>query len=180
MRPVSADVVAGIVEQWARERPDLDASPILVIGRIARIDRLIDAELRPPFAAAHLADGDFDVLAALRRLGAPYRCRPFELSRSLLVTTGGITKRLDRLERQHLVGREETTSDRRGKLVGLTDAGVALVDQLIEVHLQSERRVLDGLSPRDRAQLQALLGRLAAHLEHRRTTRDTPDRKEDP
>jgi hypothetical protein len=84
-------MVAGVVEQWARERPDLDASPLEVSARITRVAHLLDTALRPPFAAVGLGNGDFDVLAALRRSGAPYELRPVELSHQVLVTTGAVT-----------------------------------------------------------------------------------------
>jgi DNA-binding MarR family transcriptional regulator len=159
------DAVARIVEQWGAERPELDATPMLIVGRIARLNHLLDDRLRFTFAAVSLANGDFDVLAALRRTGAPYECRPVELSRSLMVTSGGITKRLDRLEGQGLVTREDATYDGRGKLVRLTGPGLDLVDRLITQHLANERRLLAGLSEHDREQLARLLGRLALTLE---------------
>jgi DNA-binding MarR family transcriptional regulator len=162
---VAEDVVAGIVEQWAHERPDLDPSPMLIVGRLQRLAQLADSRLRPPFAAEDLANGDFDVLAALRRAGAPFRVRPVELSRSLLVTTGAITKRLDRLGALGLVERESADDDGRGKLVRLTPAGVATADRLIAVHLDNERQLVGGLSAAERDQLGALLARLATLLE---------------
>jgi DNA-binding MarR family transcriptional regulator len=140
---------------------------MLILGRIARINQLADSALRVPFAQAHLANGDFDVLAALRRAGAPYSSRPVELSRSLMVTTGGITKRLDRLERQGLVVRDDALDDGRGKTVRLTDTGVALVDRLIGVHLANEKTLLGSLTPDQQDALQSLLCRLAASLETR-------------
>jgi DNA-binding MarR family transcriptional regulator len=162
---VSEDVVAGIVEQWARERPDLDTAPMLVVGRLLRLADVLDARLRPPFAAEGLANGDFDVLAALRRAGEPFLVRPVELSRSLMVTTGAITKRLDRLEAQGLVGRESADDDGRGKLIRLTPAGVATADRMMAVHLENQRQLISGLAAADREQLAALLGRLAALVE---------------
>lgn len=158
-------MVAGIVAQWGRERPDLDATPLLVIGRISRISQVIDTELRPPFAAADFANGDFDVLCALRRLGKPYECRPVELSHHLLVTTGGITKRLTRLEEQGLVSRTDAAEDGRGKLVRLTRRGKATVDRMFPPHLDNQRRLLAGLAKREQRELQGLLSKLAASLE---------------
>lgn len=163
---MTGDVVAGIVEQWARERPDLDPAPMLVIGRLTRLAHLLDVRLRPPFAAADLANGDFDVLAALRRTGEPFTARPVDLSRSLLVTTGAITKRLDRLEAQGHVERESADGDGRGKLVRLTPAGRQTADRLIAAHLANQDRLLAGLSSSERDRLATLLGRLAATIEH--------------
>lgn len=165
MTSVSTDVVAGIVDQWARERPDLDTSPLLVAGRVQRLAHLIDTRLRPPFAEAGLGNGDFDVLAALRRAGSPYALRPVELSRQLLVTTGAVTKRIDRLVHQGYVEREATDADGRGKLVRLTDRGLKLVDRMIEVHLANEDRLLAALDAGEREQLSQLLAKLARSLE---------------
>src|SRR3954469_19914405 len=108
---------------------------MLVVGRLMRLAPLLDGRLRPPFAAEGLANGDFDVLAALRRGGGPVLGRPGGLSRAPGGTTGAITKRLDRLEAQGLVARESTDDDGRGKLIRLTPAGVATTDRMIAVHL---------------------------------------------
>ncbi|MFF5407325.1 MarR family winged helix-turn-helix transcriptional regulator [Streptomyces misionensis] len=158
------DPIAAIVEQWKRERPDLDAAPMLVIGRLFRLTNALDQRLRPPFAAAELGSGDFDVLAALRRAGAPYSLSAGELSRTVLVTTGAITKRVDRLEARGLVSRSVDRSDSRGRLITLTPEGVELTDELIAVHLDNQRRLLAGLSADEQTQLAGLLGRLALTL----------------
>ena len=165
MQAVSRDHVARVAALWEKERPDLDPSPLLVIGRIGRLAAVTDGMLRPPFAEAGLGNGDFDVLAALRRAGEPYALRPVELAATVLVTTGAITKRLDRLERQGLVTREDAAEDGRGKWTRLTPAGVTLTDRLIAVHLANEARLLAGLTDSDRAGLARLLGLLAASLE---------------
>ena len=162
---MSIDPVARIVEQWAQERPDLDTSPILVIGRIARVDAKLDAALRIPFAAEGLGNGDFDVLAALRRAGETTAIRPSELSRTLLVTTGAITKRLDRLEKAGYVVRDpDVAEDGRGKLVRLTPHGRHLVDRMITHHLANENRLLTALTRDERDTLASLLAKLDAAL----------------
>jgi DNA-binding MarR family transcriptional regulator len=159
------DPVAHIVEQWADARPDLDASPILIVGRIARVDQKLEAALRPPFAAINLGNGDFDVLAALRRSNEPFALRPAELSRALLVTTGAITKRIDRLEVQGYVTRDPTVADDgRGKLVRLTRKGRTLVDRMMPMHLANEHRLLSALTTTERKTLAALLAKLDASL----------------
>jgi len=159
------DHVARVAAQWEQQRPDLDASPLLVLGRIERLAAVTDGLLRPTFAAAHLGNGDFAVLAALRRAGAPHALRPVELATSLLVTTGAVTKRIDRLEAQGLVTREDTPEDGRGKWTRLTPAGVALTDRLMTEHLVTEARLLAGLTAEEREGLARLLGRLATTLE---------------
>ncbi|MFJ8663439.1 MarR family winged helix-turn-helix transcriptional regulator [Streptomyces sp. NPDC093795] len=159
------DAIAAIVEQWKRERPDLDAAPMLVIGRLFRLTGTLDQGLRPPFQAAGLGNGDFDVLAALRRSGEPYALSAGELSRTVLVTTGAISKRVDRLEARGLVSRSVAESDSRGRLITLTAGGVELTDELIAVHLDNQRRLLSGLSEDEQTQLAGLLERLASTLD---------------
>lgn len=159
------DAVAAIVDQWKRERPDLDATPMLVIGRLFRLTDDLDQRLRPPFAAARLGNGDFDVLAALRRVGEPYALSAGELSRTVLVTTGAITKRVDRLEARGLVERTVAEADSRGRLISLTAEGVALADELIAAHLDNQRDLLAGLTEKEREQLADLLARLARTLD---------------
>lgn len=138
---------------------------MLVIGRLRRLTHLLDGRLRPPFAAADLANGDFDVLAALRRAGEPFQARPTDLSHSLLVTTGAITKRLDRLQAMGLVEHESAAGDGRGRTVRLTPRGRETTDRLVAVHLANEQRLVSGLTAAERDRLQELLGRLAESLE---------------
>ena len=157
--------MADFAEQWRRERPDLDPSPMLVIGRLFRVTGTLDRLLRPLFATAGLGNGDFDVLAALRRSGAPYALAPGELSRTILVTTGAVTKRVDRLESRGLVTRSVAEEDTRRRLITLTTEGVALADELIAAHLDNQRRALEDLDEAERAQLASLLQRLAISLE---------------
>lgn len=167
MTSEQTDPVEVIVDQWRRERPDLSPDAMLVIGRIDRLSAVFDELLRPTFATAGLGNGDFDVLAALRRCGAPYELSPGQLSRTMMVTTGAVTKRLDRLERRRLVNRSVSSGDARGRAVGLTAEGVELTDRLIGRHLVREAELLEGLDERERSQLGALLGRLLSGLERR-------------
>ena len=156
--------MADIVEQWARERPDLDTAPLALVGRITWLAAAMDAELRPPFAAEGLGNGDFDVLTALRRAGAPYALRHRELTATMLVTPGAVTKRVDRLVERGLVTRDAHESDGRGQVVRLTRRGVRFVDRMIEVHLANEARLVAALSDRERDQLTRLLTKLATSL----------------
>ncbi|MCY0939767.1 MarR family winged helix-turn-helix transcriptional regulator [Streptomyces antarcticus] len=161
---MQTDAIAAIVEQWKHERPDLDPAPMLVTGRLFRLADELDQRLRPPFQAAGLGRGDFDVLAALRRSGDPYALSAGELSRTVLVTTGAITKRVDRLEARGLVGRSVAETDSRGRLITLTAEGVDVADELIAVHLDNQRRLLSGLSADEQTQLAHLLERFASTL----------------
>jgi DNA-binding MarR family transcriptional regulator len=165
MSRTGEDAVAAIADAWARERPDLDTSPLLVVGRIQRLAAVLDDRLRPPFAEAGLGSGDFDVLTALRRSGEPYTLTPTGLARAMLVTGGATTKRVDRLARQGLVRRTTSSSDGRSREVTLTPSGLALVDHLMAGHLAGEERLLAGLTPAQRGDLARLLGKLAASVE---------------
>jgi DNA-binding MarR family transcriptional regulator len=156
-RPASGDPVDRLLAQWARERPDVDASPMGVIGRISRLQRRIDAAQRATFARFDLDPPGFDVLATLRRQGAPFALTPGALMRSAMVTSGAITQRLDRLEARGLVARGPHPEDGRGVVVTLTEAGRALVDEVLPAHLATEERLLEALSPADRETLAALL-----------------------
>ena len=151
------DHVGRIMEQWRRERPDLDPSPMGVIGRLHRLAEALHAELRPVFAEAGLSDGDFDVLASLRRAGAPYQLTPGELAASTMVTSGAVTKRVDRLEEKGYVTRTVCVDDARSRQIALTDAGIALIDDLVPKHLDNERRLLAGLTDLERTRLAHLL-----------------------
>ena len=151
------DHVGRIMAQWAVERPDIDVSPQGVIGRLHRLAVRLDEELRPVFAAAGLSDGDFDVLASLRRSGAPFELSPGQLAATTMVTSGAVTKRLDRLEGAGLVVREIDSDDGRARRVRLTERGRALVDDAFEKHMANEHRLVSMLSRRDRDELARLL-----------------------
>jgi DNA-binding MarR family transcriptional regulator len=159
------DHVDAILAQWRRERPDLDPSPIGLIGRLHRLADVLNVELRAVFAEAGLGDGDFDVLVTLRRNGAPYEMTPGELCASTMVTSSAVTKRIDRLERGGLVTRTVSAADARSRRIRLTDAGFELVDRLMAVHIDNEHRLVSGLSERDRSQLAAILRRWGRALE---------------
>ncbi|MFD7582841.1 MarR family winged helix-turn-helix transcriptional regulator [Kitasatospora sp. NPDC059817] len=152
-----ADHVALIQAAWRRERPDLDVSPLAVIGRLHRLAARLTGELALVYSRYGLGEGDFDVLAALRRTGAPYERAPGELAAHTMVTTGAMTKRIDRLERAGLVTRRLAEGDRRGRVVALTDAGLRLIDEAFTAHLRNEHRLLALLSPEEAAALQTLL-----------------------
>lgn len=164
---MAPDLVSTIVEQWRTERPDLDASPIAVIGRLSRVSRFVTDDLVEVYRRFGLSEGEFDIVATLRRSGAPFALAPSALSTATMVTKGAISKRLDALESRGLVARSTAEHDGRGRVVQLTDAGVALVDEAIGAHLDNERRILDVLPREDRAALERILARWAAHYEER-------------
>jgi DNA-binding MarR family transcriptional regulator len=161
----SRDHVDEIVNQWRRERPDLNVAPLALLGRLFRVVHLADAELAPEFAQHGLQPGWFDLLAALRRAGSPYELKPTELMRATLISSGGMTKRLDRLEEAGLVERRPDPDDRRGTLVRLTRRGRTAIDRAVVAHVANEERLLGSLSARDRRALDGLLRTLLSDLE---------------
>jgi DNA-binding MarR family transcriptional regulator len=141
------DALARIVEDWQSQRPDIDVSPMLVLARIARIEAMKRPVINSVFVRSDLNSGLFDVLAALRRAGPPYRCTPTYLAESTMLTTGGITGRLDKLEAAGMVERERSEDDRRIAYAKLTPKGLKVVDRLVREHLENEQRLLAALSP---------------------------------
>jgi DNA-binding MarR family transcriptional regulator len=159
------DRAAMAVEQWGRERPDLPALPMAIFGRLSdAAERVMRDHMNPLFAEAGLQPGEFDVLATLRRSGAPYLLSPTTLYEALMISSGGMTARLDRLERAGLVERRPDPNDRRGKLIALTDAGKRVIDEAIGRHVANEERLLSALTPAEQEMLDALLRKLIAGL----------------
>lgn len=151
------DHVARIQAQWAAERPDLDVTPQGVIGRLHRLAAHLTAELVAVYREHGLEEGEFDVLATLRRAGEPFECAPSDLARHTMITTGGMTKRLDRLERAGLITRRPSTADGRARVVALTPAGRDLIDTAFTAHMRNEHRLLSALPPGQAPQLEAIL-----------------------
>jgi DNA-binding MarR family transcriptional regulator len=154
---VGEDEVDRLVEAWRRERPDLDVAPMEVLSRVGRLARHLDRGRRAAFAEHGLEPWEFDVLAALRRAGAPYELSPGDLLPRTLVTSGTMTARVDKLAARGLVRRRRDPADRRGVRVRLTDTGRAAVDAALDDLLAHERRLLAALSTADRARLAELL-----------------------
>lgn len=158
------DTIDRILAQWKKERPDLETGPMGLVGRIQRAA----AALRPVLDRTHSASGlqgdTFDVLAALRRSGAPYQLSPTDLYREMMLTSGAMTNRIDRLEAAGLVARRADPHDRRGTLVRLTAKGKALVDAAATKHVANEARVLSSLTVREQQQLGDLLRKLLISL----------------
>ncbi len=153
-----------VIARWAVERPDLDVSPMAVIGRVSRLARVIDTELNRVFSAHGLDRPMFDVLATLRRAGPPHRLTPAELLRSSMVTSGAVTQRLDRLEKRGLVARSPSELDGRSVYVSLTTDGLALIDRVLPDHVANEHRLLAPLTEAQRKSLADTLRRLLESL----------------
>ncbi|MFI6863825.1 MarR family winged helix-turn-helix transcriptional regulator [Streptomyces sp. NPDC050421] len=163
--PEPLDHVARIQAEWARERPDLDVRPQGVIGRLHRLGGLLTEELCVVYRRFGLSEGEFDVLATLRRAGGPFERAPGELAAHTMVTTGAMTKRIDRLERAGLVTRRRAAEDGRARVVALTHAGRDLIDRAFTEHMRNERRLLDTLTGAEAAALEPLLTTWLERLE---------------
>lgn len=155
------DHVDLVLAQWAEQRPDLDVSPMAVIGRLKRLVLLIEPEMKRTFAAHGLDSASFDVLATLRRNGPDHPLTPAELMRSAMVTSGAVTQRLDRLQDRGLVTRTPSPTDGRVVQVALTQAGLSLIEGALPDHLSTEQRLLAALSPQE---LEQFAGALRALL----------------
>jgi DNA-binding MarR family transcriptional regulator len=159
------DAVDLMLEQWRHEAPQVDASAMAVFGRLHRTFYRYQTQLSTVFESYGLSVAAFGVLAALRRAGAPYRRTAGELADANLVTTGGLTQRVDRLEAAGLVSREREPGDRRVVHIQLTDEGLTLTDKVTGAHFANELRMLAGLSTTERSQLARLLSRLERSLD---------------
>ncbi|AYH47822.1 MULTISPECIES: MarR family winged helix-turn-helix transcriptional regulator [Dickeya] len=152
-------------EQWRRERPDIDPFPMQVLGRLFEATQRLERDhLNPLFARFGLRPGEFDVLATLRRSGAPYALTPTQLYEALMMSSGGMTNRIDRLEQAQWVARQSNPQDRRGTLVTLTEQGRELMDTLVALHTDNERQALASLNEDEQQQLNLLLKKLLAGL----------------
>ena len=161
------DQVARIQQAWRRERPDLDVTPIGTIGRLHRLALALTEELVAVYRSHGLSEGDFDVMAALRRSGAPYEASPTDLAASTMITSGGMSKRIDRLEGAGLVTRRVGSGDARGRVIALTAEGKALIDAAFADHVANEQRLLAMVPASERAALEATLAGWLAHFEAR-------------
>ncbi len=154
---MSIDHVTTVIEQWTRERPDLDASPMAIIGRLSRLSRFVEQGLEQNFKRHSLQGGTFDLLAALRRSGDPYTLTPTKLQAEMMLSSGATTHRIDLLEKQGFIERLPDPGDRRGTLIKLTDKGRELIDEAVVSHLETEAALLEGLSASERDGLAHLL-----------------------
>ncbi|UUU19459.1 MarR family winged helix-turn-helix transcriptional regulator [Streptomyces sp. DSM 40750] len=160
------DRVARIQADWRRERPDVDVTPQGVIGRLHRLADRLTEELCLVYGRYGLSEGEFDVLCALRRAGEPFERAPGELAAHTMVTTGAMTKRIDRLERAGLVTRRRAEDDQRGRIVALTGPGRELIDEAFTDHMRNERRLLDLLTSAEAGSLETVLTAWLSRMEH--------------
>ncbi|RMX04261.1 MarR family transcriptional regulator [Corticibacter populi] len=152
-------------EEWRREWPGIDAKVMATAGRLLEAAQLMEREWLAPFAARFkLQKGEFDVIATLRRAGKPYMLTPTELYEGLMLSSGAMTSRIDRLESNGLIERQPSPADRRSIQVRLTPAGLALIEQMLPLHVANEQQALASLSAQEQVQLDALLSKLIGGL----------------
>lgn len=163
--PRPEDHVGRVEIQWRREMPDVALDGMRILGRARRVTLAVRPRIEAVFEEHDLDTGQFDVLATLRRSGAPYALRPTELFRSLMITSSGLTDRLHRLESRGLVRREQDVADRRSILVRLTSRGKTTIESAFRQDMQVENDIVNVLSARERTQLARLLAKLAKTLE---------------
>jgi DNA-binding MarR family transcriptional regulator len=158
---VMTDAVDAIRSLWRAEHPDLDTWPVGVVGRVQRLNRLLEREMRAFHNQHGVEPGEFDVLTTLRRSGPPYRMTAGAFLKASMVTSGAVTKRIDRMEARGLVERvRPRVGDRRSVMIQLTDKGMRLVDGVFAPHLDNEEQLMSALSRTECDQLSQLLRRL--------------------
>lgn len=160
-----SDRIDRLLAEWQVERPELDAAPMAVVGRLLSIGRQLEGRANAALKPLGLHYTDLDVLATLRRGGRPYRRTPTELRNSVLITSGAMTACLDRLESNGLIARVADPQDRRSSAAELTAEGRKRIDKAIAVRFDEAAQALSGLSDAERARLAALLKKLGQSLE---------------
>ena len=165
-RTVHRDDVDRALEDWRRERPDLDPQAIEISDRIARLARRTESRVGAVLKAYGLGPPGYGVLAALRRAGDPYELTPTQLSRSALLTSGAMTNRLDRMEAAGLVERVRLeTGDRRSIRIRLTLKGREVEALATTARFEAAEDAAQGLSRAERHRLTALLRKMEAGLD---------------
>ncbi len=159
------DSVDYLLADWARERPDLDFSPLAVVYRMGQVRRRLEQRMADVFARHGLTAADFLVIVTLRRAGKPYRMAQARLMAALGLTSGTVSLRLDRLVKAGSVIREPDPDDRRGSIIRLSDSGLRLFDAVAPEHLDNEDRLLSALTADERTELAGLLRHLLVSLE---------------
>lgn len=172
------DHVDRLRAQWARELPDLDTQPMAILGRAFRLGNMVRPSIEATFAGFGLDRGEFDVIATLRRSGPPYRLTPTEMYSLLMISSGGLTHRLDRLEKAGLIRREKSPQDGRSVQVALTERGAALAEQAFRTDMASELAFLQPLDETERAMLAGLLRKLILGIEA--NSRQNEEEREEP
>jgi len=162
---MSEDTTDRVLSGWEETRPDLSVGALQVTARLSRIGPLLATRQEEVFDRFSLSRGEVGALSALRISGPPYRLSPTRLAKGLMLSSAGITSRIDRLERRGPVRRLDDPDDRRGVIIELTDDGCEIVDEAVAALAISDRQLLDRLDPQEVDQLEGLLRKVLALLE---------------
>ncbi|MCX4029093.1 MarR family transcriptional regulator [Endozoicomonas sp. SM1973] len=149
------DHVDLVLEQWQQQRPDLDANPMAIFGRLSRMNSIVEPKIKAVLKSYGLTLAEFDVLAALKRGGQPLT--PTTLYNTTMLTSGAMTARLDKLEQRGFIQRQPSATDRRSLLIELTEAGLQLVDTAVVAHVENEQQMLACFSEEEKEQLAKLM-----------------------
>ncbi len=160
------DLLDSLVSDWKKERPDLDASAMLIIGRILKLSKILEKSANAALSSNDIYYTDLDVLATLRRSGKPYELTPKQLMQSVLITSGAMTALLDRLLKLELIYRSPDPLDGRIKRAGLTKKGIKVIDKAIEVRFQEADNSVGMLNEKERYLLSELLKKMTSYLDN--------------
>jgi len=162
-RKKHADLVQYIINQWHQFDPQLDTSGTEIIGRIVRISSIVGRSVDKNLDRFQMTVGEFDVLAALAR-EKKQELMPKQLQDLILISSGGLTNRIDQLEKKGLIERSPNPNDRRSLLVKLTSTGLELLKEVAPTHLEIERQFIHALNEEEYAELRKLLGKILNHI----------------
>ncbi|HET7168776.1 MAG TPA: MarR family transcriptional regulator [Candidatus Limnocylindrales bacterium] len=162
---MARDFTDRLIDRWAQIRPDLGVGGLQVTARLARLGRHVALREEEVFGRFGLNRGEVGVLSALRIAGPPHRLSPTRIGKGLMLSSAGVTTRLDRLEKRGLVTRLPDPDDRRGVIVELSDRGLELVDEAVGANTASEQQILARLDPEELATLESLLRKVLATIE---------------
>lgn len=151
------DAIDKVIAQWANEKPTMNTGPMAIMGRLLRIAKHLECDISALHKQHDLKMGEFDVLSTLRRSGAPHKLTPSELMNSMMLTSGAMTNRLDKLESKGLIIREHSKEDRRSVMISLTENGFVLIDVLIEEHAALQENLFSALDEKQQQQISLLL-----------------------
>lgn len=159
------DHVERIIAQWNSARPDLDVGPMETVGRLTRLAVQLRRAMEHTWALHDMNAASFDVLATLRRSGKPEGLSPGELLELTMVTSGTMTNRVDQLVKAGMVERVQNPEDGRGFLIRLTQNGFKAIEAAVSDHVETQQRLVQGLSLQQRDQLNHLLRSLSETLD---------------
>lgn len=163
---MSDDITDRVLGAWEETRPDLGVGGALqVTARLSRIGPHLARRQDEVFGRFALSRGEVGALSALRISGPPFRLSPTRLAKGLMLSSAGVTSRIDRLERRGLVRRLDDPDDRRGVIIELTDEGRDVVDEAVAALANSDRQLMERLDPAEVEQLAGLLRKVLALLE---------------